>query len=185
MCELESVKSACEKSSTLESTLDKLGKEMEQLEKREQCYLLELQRLRHCESELNAAVEKNKLKEDKILELLRQNSELDGLRASANDQIKKMRTEFEENVELLTGENAVLLCEKHSMQAQLMALREGSLMDEKNANDEVIKRIVVNFIVGCPNLEKKLNILIFLSQINCICVYHIKSCEIRLKSHCN
>ena len=136
-CEIENMKEMRAKSVDQEASLDKLAKEIDELEKREQVNLLELQRLRSCEAELNSALEKNKLKEDKILELLKQNSELDALRLDSNDQIKKIRGDYEEKLEQLTVENAILHSEKSTFQAQLVALREESLNESKNAIEEV------------------------------------------------
>jgi len=100
--------------------------------------MLELQRLRNCELELSTALEKNKLKEEKILELLKQNSELEAFRLNSNDQLKKVRFDLEEKIEQLTYENAILQGEKSSFQAQLISLKEQNLNESKVAIEEVI-----------------------------------------------
>jgi len=142
MCEIENVKILLEKTKDLELTLKKLTNEMHDLDKREQANILELQRLRNCELELSTSLEKNKLKEEKILELLKHNSELEAFRMNSNEQIKKIRSDFEEKLEQLTNENAILQSEKSSFQAQLIAVKEESLNDSKIAIEEVKKRIL-------------------------------------------
>jgi hypothetical protein len=144
MCEIENVKAICEKNKELEDSLKRQTQELCDLEKREQTKQLELQRLRNCELELSTALEKNKLKEEKILELLKQNSDLEAFRLSTNDHTKKTRLEFEEKLEQLTNENALLQNEKSSLQAQLISFKEENINESKIAIEEVVI-IIKNF----------------------------------------
>ena len=135
--ELATLKGIRDKNEKLEEAISKLTKTIESLEKNELANNLELNRLRSCESEMNASHEKNKLKEQKILELLHQNSELDTMRINANEQMKKFRAEYDEIIDQLSGENALFQNEKSALQAQLMNLKEENSAEVKKICDEV------------------------------------------------
>ena len=121
----------------LENKVNYMKKDIEILEKKEKENLLELQRLRSCERELNGAFESKKQKEKEILDLIDKNSNLEAQLLSSNEKYKKFKSETDEMIDQLSGEKAMLLNEKSALESQLLNIR-----DEHKKNLDDLEKMV-------------------------------------------
>ena len=129
----------------LENKVNYMKKDIEILEKKEKENLLELQRLRSCERELNGAFESKKQKEKEIIDLIDRNANLEAQLLSSNEKCKKLKSETDEMIDQLSGENALLLNEKSSLEAQLLNIRD---MHKKNLLIYLISYLIILILIA-------------------------------------
>ena len=126
----------------LKNKVNYMKKDIEILKKKEKENLLELQRLRSCERDLNGAFESKKQKEKEILDLIDKNSNLEAQLLSSNEKYKKFKSKTNEMIDQLSGEKAMLLNEKSSLEAQLLNIR-----DEHKKNLDDLEKLVNKKII--------------------------------------
>ena len=134
--ELVALKGIREANEKLEANINLQMATIEALEKKEHANNVELQRLRTCETEMNNSNARNKLKEQTIQELLQTKSELEELIKIANENLKRERARYSEDIDQVTGENALLQNEKSLLQAQITIYKEESGIEVKQLNEE-------------------------------------------------
>ena len=92
--------------------------------------------MKNCEVELKSSNETNNLKDQNIRELLSQIKELDSSKMDANNQVKKVKGEYEKILEQLPNKNPMYQNQKSSLEAQLISLKEEHSF--KDSQDEYI-----------------------------------------------
>jgi hypothetical protein len=120
---LATLKGVNEQNEKLETQLAHLSTVCGNLEKKEKVHIQELQHLRNCAHQMKASEDNCLQKEAKILELISENNELQQLKQEVHDQVKKIKSQYEDAADTLQGENALLLNEKSSLVAQLANLK--------------------------------------------------------------
>ena len=108
----------------LENEIAELTHENTLMETRENYNQIELQRLRSVDADLSSMTKSNQKKEEKILDLLSQKSQLDVQLIELQEKYKNKKMELDEKIENLTNDNAVLQNQINMLNAETANLKE-------------------------------------------------------------
>lgn len=121
----------------LDEDIAKLTHEKTKLEAKDNYNHIELQRLRSIESDLKNMTDLNLKKEDTILELINDKSQLDAQLIELNEKYKNKKSELEDKIEQMTYDNAIFQSQINLLNANIGKLKEEHSLIIDDANKKL------------------------------------------------